>query len=295
MNETIDYYNRNADAYYRNTVDADFDRLRRKFVSYLPEHGRIIDIGCGSGRDVKAFRDMGYEAVGLDASTEMARVAREQLGIDVITGDMSEWIAEEPYDGIWCCASLLHLHEEKADRFLSNLKYNLKDNGIILISVKEGIETGIDEKGRYIRNYTEEELVKYIEATGLEVLETENSIEGGYIATKRLITETLPDAIFATSDEIAYGAIDALKDRGLKVPEDVAVTGFGNERMANHVEPKLTTVEIPFRKMGIYGARILFDMIDDSSKEKENRHIMLQARMRIRKSCGHKERIGEMF
>ncbi len=127
------------------------------------------------------------------------------------------------------------------------------------------------------------------------VAETENSIEGGYIATKRLITETLPDAIFATSDEIAYGAIDALKDRGLRVPEDVAVTGFGNERMANHVEPKLTTVEIPFRKMGIYGARILFDMIDDSSKEKENRHIMLQARMRIRKSCGHKERIGEMF
>ena len=170
MNETIEYYNRNADAYYRNTVDAVFDRLRRKFVSYLPEHARIIDIGCGSGRDVKAFRDMGYEAVGLDASKEMARVAREQLGIDVITGDMSEWIAEEPYDGIWCCASLLHLHEEEAERFLSNLKINLKPGGVIFLSVKEGIETGYDDKGRYLRNYTEGELREKLPSAGISVV-----------------------------------------------------------------------------------------------------------------------------
>ena len=127
------------------------------------------------------------------------------------------------------------------------------------------------------------------------IVETENSIEGGYIGTKRLIADVLPDAIFCTSDEIAYGAIDALKDRGLRVPDDVAVTGFGNEHMANHVEPKLTTVEIPFRKLGIYGARILFDMIDEGRGKHEKRQITLQARMRVRKSCGHKERIGEMF
>ena len=175
MNQTIDYYNRNADAYFRKTVDADFDRLRRKFVSYLPEHARIIDIGCGSGRDVRAFCDMGYDAVGLDASEEMARVAREQLGVDVITGDMADWIAEEPYDGIWCCAALLHLHEGEAERFLSNLKTNLKPDGVVFISVKEGVETGYDDKGRYMRNYTGEKLVGDLEAVGMEVLETESS------------------------------------------------------------------------------------------------------------------------
>ena len=175
MNQTIDYYNRNADAYFRNTVDADFDRLRRKFVSYLPEHARIVDIGCGSGRDVKVFCDMGYDAVGLDASEEMARVAREQLGVDVITGDMADWIAEEPYDGIWCCAALLHLHEEEAEQFLSNLKTNLKPGGVVFISVKEGIETGYDDKGRYMRNYTENELVEKLETVDMKVMETENS------------------------------------------------------------------------------------------------------------------------
>lgn len=125
MNRTIDYYNRNAAEYYRNTVGADFEELRRTFVDYLPEHARIIDVGCGSGRDVKAFLDMGYQAIGLDASEEMAREAGEHLGIEVITCDMAEWIAEDPFDGIWCCASLLHLHEDDADRFLRNLKSNI--------------------------------------------------------------------------------------------------------------------------------------------------------------------------
>lgn len=137
-----------------------------------------------------------------------------------------------------------------------------------------------------------------LKANGIKVdekltLGTENTIEGGYISTKRLISQHIPDAIFATSDEIAYGAIDALKDSGYSVPDDVAVTGFGNNRMSNLIEPKLTTVELPLRKMGIYAARILFDLI--SGETNEERHILLRSRMRVRKSCGHKERIGEMF
>ncbi len=125
------------------------------------------------------------------------------------------------------------------------------------------------------------------------ILKSENSIEGGYISTKKLIAEELPDAIFATSDEMAYGAMDALKDSGLRIPDDVAVVGFGNNRMSNLVEPKLTTVELPFRKMGIYGARVLFDLID--GEDAGDREIILRARMKVRRSCGHKERIGEMF
>ena len=137
-----------------------------------------------------------------------------------------------------------------------------------------------------------------LRANGIRVKErliqkTENTIEGGYIGAKKMIADELPDAIFATSDEIAYGAMDALKDSGYSIPDDIAVAGFGNNRMSNLIEPKLTTVELPFRKMGIYGGRLLFDLIE--GEEKPERHIILRSRMRIRKSCGHKERIGEMF
>ncbi|MDO4869412.1 MAG: LacI family DNA-binding transcriptional regulator [Bacillota bacterium] len=143
------------------------------------------------------------------------------------------------------------------------------------------------------------------------IVNVENTIQGGYIGTKRMI-ETMTsqdsgipgdkvDAIFATSDEIAYGAMDAIKDSGLRIPEDIAVAGFGNNKMSNLVEPKLTTVDEPYRLVGIYGARILFDLIEEKAAKGDNRkrhtpeHIILKTKMRIRKSCGHKERIGEMF
>ena len=175
MNDTIRYYDQHASEYFTSTVDVDFDQLRMKFVSFLPEHARIIDIGCGSGRDVQAFCEMGYDAIGLDASEGLAAEAEKQFGIEVQVGDMATWIAQEPFDGIWCCAALLHLREEEADRFLHNLRYNLKPSGILFLSVKEGIETGSDEKGRYMQNYTEHELRKKLGAVGLDIVEIDST------------------------------------------------------------------------------------------------------------------------
>ena len=175
MNDTISYYDKHAGDYFNSTVDVDFDLLRKKFVSFLPEHARIIDIGCGSGRDVKAFCDMGYQAVGLDASEGLAAEAEKQLCIEVQVGDMATWVAQEPFDGIWCCAALLHLHEEEANAFLQNLHVNLRSGGILFLSVKEGIQTGQDAKGRYMHNYTEQELRKKLATAGLEILEIDTS------------------------------------------------------------------------------------------------------------------------
>ncbi len=178
MNDTIKYYNQHAGEYYKSTIDVDFEQLRRRFVSLLPEGTRIIDIGCGCGRDVKAFCNMGYQAIGLDASEELANEAKKNLGVEVIIGDMTTWRAQEPFDGIWCCASLLHLREEEANAFFQNLQYNLKPDGILFLSVKEGIKTGYDEKGRYMRNYTEQELKRKFETAGLEIIEIDTSEDG---------------------------------------------------------------------------------------------------------------------
>lgn len=127
--------------------------------------------------------------------------------------------------------------------------------------------------------------------------ETDNSIEGGYLGAKKLMElADPPEAIFASSDYIAFGAMDALKDKDLSIPEDIAVMGFDNVRMSNLVEPKLSTVEVPLHKMGVYGARLLFDMIENQEDaEEKQKNILLQSKLKIRKSCGHKERIGEMF
>ena len=130
------------------------------------------------------------------------------------------------------------------------------------------------------------------------VVTVDNTVEGGYMATKKLVERgDLPEAIFATSDMLAFGVIDCLQDCGLSVPEDVGVVGFDNIRMSNLITPKLTTIEKPMHKMGVMGARLLIDFIDgeEDAFSGKSRDITLQAKLRIRKSCGHKYRIGEMF
>ena len=175
MNSTIEYYNRNADWYYWTTVGVDMDAFRKKFASYLPNEARVIDMGCGSGRDVMAFSDMGHDAAGLDEAKELLRLAEERLEIKTIHADMSSWKTNTPYDGIWCCASVIHLNDKEKARFFRNLDQNLKVGGVIYISVKDGIETGTDSDGVYTSSCSEEELRGYLEDAGCEVLETKTT------------------------------------------------------------------------------------------------------------------------
>ncbi len=168
---TIDYYNLNADRYYWETVAVDVDALRKQFASYLPGEARVIDMGCGSGRDVMAFADMGHDALGLDAASELVKLAAERLEVRAVVGDLIQWKAAEPYDGIWACASLIHLTPEERKKFAGNLEANLKKGGVIYISVQDGIETGVRPDGRFYCNCSEAELRELLEGADCEVLD----------------------------------------------------------------------------------------------------------------------------
>ena len=166
MNGTIDYYNRNADEYFARTAEVTFDEIYNRFLKYIPDGGRIMDLGCGSGRDVKWLCNHGYEAYGLDASRELVSKASDEYDIPVFTGLIEEWTTAIPFDGVWCCASLMHLEDSALEQFFENLKYNLKQGGVLFMSVKSGIETGLDEQGRYLRDFTEEDVHKIITRHG---------------------------------------------------------------------------------------------------------------------------------
>jgi DNA-binding LacI/PurR family transcriptional regulator len=177
----------------------------------------------------------------------------------------------------------------KAVRHLIDIGY--KDIAIIYGTTPER------ENKRKIEGYNQALAEEGITEREEYIQEAANTIEGGYIAAKRLIDlKRRPRAIFTSSDLLAFGAIDAMKDHGIKVPEEVAFVGFDNIRMSNLIEPKLTTVEKPMHKMGVVGARLLFDIIDTKGEEDfSSREILLQSKLKIRKSCGHRERIGEIF
>ncbi|SKC42593.1 LacI family DNA-binding transcriptional regulator [Maledivibacter halophilus] len=128
------------------------------------------------------------------------------------------------------------------------------------------------------------------------VIEGNNEIEGGYLGAKRLIKmKYLPEALFVANDLMAIGAMDAIKDTGLSIPKNIAVVGFDDIRMASLVEPKLTTISQPVYKMGLIGARLLIENIEDSKEDDFKQKIFLQPKLKVRKSCGHSHRIREIF
>jgi len=115
------------------------------------------------------------------------------------------------------------------------------------------------------------------------VAEGDFSESGGYLAMLRLIPQK-PDAVFAASDMMAYGALRALREAGVRVPEDVAVVGFDDIPASSQTEPPLTTVRQSARTMGTMAVETLIDIIAHPGSE--TRRVVLSTELVIRSSCG---------
>lgn len=106
--------------------------------------------------------------------------------------------------------------------------------------------------------------------------------EGGAKAMERLLrAHPDPDAVFAASDAMAIGALRTLRERGLRVPEDVAVIGFNDLASARHTSPPLTTVHQPVRALGQEMARMLVSAIEGHRPSP----LILPTRLTVRESA----------
>ena len=159
--------------------------------------------------------------------------------------------------------------------------------------------TGSD---RYIEN--REKVKGFIETmtgAGLEVyphylIHGDDDINSGFMCALKLQKLTPgPEAVFVCNDLMAIGAINGLQKAGLKVPGDIGVVGYDNIVMGSFIEPKLTTISWPVYKMGIIAARILLDEINAKPGEIQTQNILLEPKLKIRKSCGNIERVSEIF
>ncbi len=137
---SIQYYQDNADTFFENTIDVDMEELYQPFVNLLSSNALILDAGCGSGRDSKAFLDKGFLVEAFDASTEMVERAKKVTGLDVQIKRFEQVEAVERYDAIWTCASLLHVPENELLETMNILFRSLKPNGIWYMSFKYGTE-----------------------------------------------------------------------------------------------------------------------------------------------------------
>lgn len=159
VDRTIEYYEKNAEAFVESTVNADMNNLYAPFEKYLFPKCTILDIGCGSGRDCKYFLEKGYIVTALDPSAEMCAYTHKISGITALhlRAEEIEFVGE--FDAIWACASLLHVRKNDMEQVLCRCRDALKCNGIMYASWKYG-ESQRTIAGRHFSDYT----VKTMEA-----------------------------------------------------------------------------------------------------------------------------------
>ena len=169
MYDTINYYNKHAVEFSESTLNADMSQSRDLFVSYVKPGGKILDAGCGTGRDIKSFIAMGYNVDAFDASEEMCKIAEENTGIHVMQLKFEDFCAKDQYDGIWACASLLHVKKEDLPDCVLRMKRALKDSGIMYMSFKYG--EGERVRGdRFFIDMNETSIKDILDKCGLEII-----------------------------------------------------------------------------------------------------------------------------
>lgn len=184
---TREAYDKVASAYMQRDqtiVDETFEvkKALEKFASLLPEHGKVLDIGSGGGRDARFFLAHGFQVTGIDFSERMiegAKSINSKIDYRVMDFEHLEFPPKE-FDGIWANASLHHIPKANLKAVLEKIYNILKIGGIFFIKVKHGNQDGIRENQKFGKNlkryfafYQPEELAGLLESVGFVILNTE--------------------------------------------------------------------------------------------------------------------------
>ena len=178
---TLLYYNEDPDRYIQTALQADMSEIRNRFTKHLSPNALILDFGCGSGRDTKAFLEEGFNVEAIDGSQELCKKASAYTGIQVKQMLFNDLDETEKYDGIWANASILHLPKAEMADALTRIEKALKPNGILFASFKYGTFEGIRTE-RYYTDFDQQTLNEFWEeSSGLKIFDewiTNDTIPG---------------------------------------------------------------------------------------------------------------------
>jgi len=152
--KTIDYYNKHAEEFTASTFEVDMESLYKPFLTELQEGARILDVGCGSGRDTLAFKNKGYHVDAIDYAEELVKKATRLTSIPIKLQSFYEIDADEAYGGIWACASLLHCERNRLPEVLEKMLRALRPKGVIYMSFKHG-DLDREKDGRHFTDLNE--------------------------------------------------------------------------------------------------------------------------------------------
>jgi 2-polyprenyl-3-methyl-5-hydroxy-6-metoxy-1,4-benzoquinol methylase len=162
-NTTLTFYNQNAQDFTDSTIRVDMSALYREFLPTITPNGHILDAGCGSARDAAYFKQQGFTVSAFDASEELAALASQHLQQTVEVNTFQQLDRVNQYDGIWCCASLLHVPKNELPNVFIRLQNALKPNGVLYVSFKYGTTERV-HNGREFTDLNETALTSLIDA-----------------------------------------------------------------------------------------------------------------------------------
>jgi SAM-dependent methyltransferase len=163
---TVEFYESHADEYFERTVLADLSTFYERFLRHVKPGGLILDAGCGSGRDLKALHSHGFEVLGIDASPKLASIASKFSGVQCLPIRFEDISFRKRFDGVWACASLLHIPKRKIHPVLHRLDRSLIPGGALFVSLRLGQGEAFTDDGRFFAYYTCDEVRALFDKAG---------------------------------------------------------------------------------------------------------------------------------
>jgi 2-polyprenyl-3-methyl-5-hydroxy-6-metoxy-1,4-benzoquinol methylase len=170
--ETLDHYEQNARSFWEGTCDHDVSQNIEHFITALPVKKplSILDFGCGPGRDLKAFKSMGHNPIGLDGSKTFCLMAKKHSGCETLHQKFLHLdLKAHQFDGIFANASLFHIPSQELVGVLNVLHNSLRPNGILFSSIPRGNQEGWSGQ-RYGHHMELEGFEFYLAQAGFKVL-----------------------------------------------------------------------------------------------------------------------------
>ena len=167
MDKTLKYYYDNAAKFSADTMNADMSEAQNEFLKYITTGNKILDVGCGAGRDSLYFTNKGFAVTAVDGCKSFCDRVREIVGCEVLNITFDQIAFDNTFDGIWACASLLHVPSEKLESILKRILRAAKAGAPIYLSFKYGDFEGY-KGGRYFCYYTEKTIRKKLDSLNLQ-------------------------------------------------------------------------------------------------------------------------------
>jgi len=159
---TLKFYEENAERFIADSAHIDMRAYYESFTKFVPAGGSILDAGSGSGRDSLAFAEMGFKVTAFDASRKMVDATRQRAKVPVVLMSFEDLAFDEMFDGIWACASLLHMPRARLAEVFIRFSNILRSSGVIYASFKYG-RNEREEAGRFFCDFDEQLLSKCVD------------------------------------------------------------------------------------------------------------------------------------